>query len=377
MKYSTAFPFFPAKDIDEILKQFRDILEGREMLTMDKNVAAFEKEFGQFVEAKYAVAMSSCTSGLETCLRALNIGQQDEVIVPVQTFIATGSCVVRNGSRVIFCETDDNFLIDFNDMKKKITARTKAVIMVHFAGLIHPQIDEIYQYLKQNHIYLIEDAAHAHGAKAGRLFAGNLADMACFSFFSTKNMTTGEGGMITTNNERLYQLCNSMRNRGADVWNDPNVFSEVGSNYRITEFQAILGRYQLKRIEEFVYRRNSVAETYRSALFPLVEERKIRFQTIPAGFRHAYWRFSVFVQNERIDLHQLQERLAIRGIPIDFPYTPLLHLQPIFQKLYGIKHGSFPKTEQLATRHFCLPMHPLLTNDDAGEIAEILKQELQ
>jgi perosamine synthetase len=377
MKFAMASPYFPPDDVEEILVQFREILEGRDLLAMGKHVQAFEKKFGNMVGAKYALATPSCTSALEMCLKAFGIGPQDEVVIPVQTFIATGSCVVRNGAKVVFCETDENFLIDFEDLKRRISSRTKAVIIVHFAGLIHPQIKEIYQYLKERHIYLIEDAAHAVGAKAGGLFAGNLSDAACFSFFSTKIMTTGEGGMITTKDEKLYLMCSSFRNRGADVWNDPNVFSELGANHRVTEIQGILGLFQLKRLEEFIGRRNRVAEIYKDVLVRLEKRGDLRFQKIPAGFRHSFWRFSVFVQKENVDLSELQKRMAISGIPIDFPYTPLLHLQPVFRKLNNHSAGSFQKTEVLASRHFCLPMHALLTDKGAEIIAGSLQKELE
>lgn len=376
MKYSMAFPYFPSQDIENILLEFREILRGREVLSMGKQVYAFETEFKNYIGTKYAVATQSCTAALEICLKSFGIGPDDEVIVPVQTFIATGSAVARVGARVVFCETDDNFLISFVDIKERITSRTKAVIIVHFAGLIHPHISEIHQYLKKRNIILIEDAAHAPGAKAGHLFAGALSDAACFSFFPTKTITTGEGGMIATNDENIFKMCSSLRNRGSNVWGDSNVFSELGSNQRLSEFQAILGRYQLRRLEEFVHRRNRVAELYRQILSPLVERGDLRFQNYPKSYRHGYWRFSVFFQNDKTPLFNLQKRLAEFGIPIDFPYTPLLHLQPVFRKMYGTAQGQFPFSEKQAMRHFCLPMHTLLEDNDVISIGEILKKEL-
>ncbi len=376
-KQYMAFPYFPEEDIEEILSRFRSILAGDEMLTMGKNVNEFEREFAGNAGTKYAVVTNSCTSALELVLRSFGIGNDDEVIVPVQTFIATGSCIAMTGARVVFSETNDDFLLDFNDLKKRITDKTKAVIIVHFAGLVHPQINEIKNFLQKKNIVLIEDAAHAHGAELNGKKAGSFGDAACFSFFSTKIMTTGEGGMITTSDERINKACSSMRNRGIDTTGKQEIFNSIGSNRRMTEFQAILGRYQLKRLSEFNDKRNRIAAIYKEILSSLEKKGVLSFQDVPEFGKHAYWRFSVFINDERTDLKGLQKRMSEKGIPIDFPYTPLLHLQPVFRHMYGTKEGMFPLTEKRAAKHFCLPMHVLIKEAEAAEIADILKKEIE
>ena len=250
-KYSAAFPFFPKNDIDEILSETKKMLEGSKMLTMGEHVDKFENEFSKYCNVKYSVATNSCTVALELALLSLNLSSDDEVIVPVQTFIATGSCVLKAGSKIIFCDVDDDFLLDFESMKSLITDKTKVVIIVHFSGMISKNILEIKDYLNKRNIVLIEDAAHAHGASFNNMMAGSIGDIGCFSFYSTKIMTTCEGGMITTNNLEYYEKQSSIRNRGVDVKCKNEVFTNLGSNYRFTEFQALLGRYQLKRLEEF------------------------------------------------------------------------------------------------------------------------------
>ena len=373
MVYNLAFPYFPEEDIEEILVKFRHILSGQGMLTMGENVRNFEKQFAQATGAKYAIVTNSCTSALEISLRAIGVGQGDEVIVPVQTFIATGSCVaIINQARVVFCEVDNNFLLDFEDLKSKISERTKAVIIVHFAGLIHPDIMQIREYLHSKNIILIEDAAHAHGAKIGEISSGNIGDFGCFSFYSTKIMTTGEGGMLTTNDDKLALLTNSIRNRGLDVEAGQEIFLNIGSNRRMSELQAILGLYQLKRLEEFVATRNKAAQIFRDVLKPLEQEGILGFQYYPDTIRHAYWRFVIFLKTSGFDRENLRTILLEKGIKIDFPYDPLLHLQPVFRNLYGIKDGFLPRSEALARTHFCLPMHALIKENDAQYIAEEL-----
>lgn len=373
MKYNTCSPYFPPRDIRSILSEFRDILEGNGVLTMGRHVREFESKFAVYTGARYAVAVNSCTSGLEIALRSLDIGKGDEVIVPVQTFIATGSCVLTAGAKVVFCDVDSSFLIDFADLRKKVTARTRAVIVVHFAGLIHPEIFKIRRFLKEKKVYLIEDAAHACGAKIGGNHAGALGDIGCFSFYSTKIMTTGEGGMITVNDKILYELCGSMRNRGLDLNAGQEQYSLLGGNRRMSEVQGIMGCHQLKRLDEFVRHRNRIAAIYRDELRDSADAGVISFQEYPAKITHAYWRFVVFLKRAKINRDALKRSLFIKGIGIDWPYKPLLHLQPVFKSLYGAREGDFAKSEALAERHFCLPVHNGIKPRDAVFIAGALK----
>ena len=186
MKYRTSSPHFPKEDIEEILPKISEILEGKGLLSMGDNVKEFESSFSSFVGSRAAVATNSCSSALEISLNVLGVGSGDEVIVPTQTFIATGSSVVKVGAKPIFCEINKNFLIDFEDLKKKINKHTKAVVIVHFAGLIHEDILNIRKFLNEKGIFLIEDAAHAIGSSLNGIKAGNFGDLSCFSFFQRK-----------------------------------------------------------------------------------------------------------------------------------------------------------------------------------------------
>jgi perosamine synthetase len=377
MKYNTAEPYFSPEDIEGIIREFRYILEGNGMFTKGPNVKNFEECFAGYVGTKYGVAVNSGTSALEIVLKAIGIGSGDEVIVPVQTFVATGSCVNINCGTPVFCEIDMNYLLDYEYLKTKITDRTRAVIIVHFAGLIHPRIFEIKEYLKQRDIYLIEDAAHAHGAKIDDTFAGAIGDFGCFSFYSTKVITTaGEGGMITMNDEEHFELCKSYRNIGIDTRAETEIFSNIGSNNRMNEIQAILGQYQLKRLDDFLEHRNKIAQIYKTKLRGLEKKRIIYFQDAPSSIRHSYWRFVIVLNNAKCGREEIKAEMEKRGIKIDWPYQPLMHLQPVYKKLYGIKEGHLKKSEEYAKNHFCLPIHLGIKQDDAVFIAKELSRVL-
>jgi len=368
MKYNTAHPFFEEEDISEILLKTKNFLQGDGMLSMGKHVQEFEHDFSTFIGSQGSVATNSCTSALEIALLSLDIGCGDEVIVPVQTFIASGSCVLRTGAKPIFCEINSNFLLDINSMKENITSATKAVILVHYAGLLHEDILEIKSYLDKRNIYLIEDAAHAPGAALNNIKAGNFGDLACFSFFATKNMTTGEGGMITSNSPGLLKKCSSIRNRGLDIDSKEEVFSSLGGNYRMTEFQALLGIYQLRRLDQINKHRNEIARIYLKNLEICQQAGFLEFPNVHEDIDHAYWRFWIRVSPE-FNRKDLKEYLTDNSISSDWAYSPLLHLQPVFKRTYKTQLNKIENSEILASHHLCLPIHSRLSFSDAKFIS--------
>lgn len=366
-KYITSLPFFPQDDIEKILNETREILIGNKMLTMGENVQKFEKDFAEYSQTKYSVATNSCTSALEIALSSLNLTTEDEVIVPVQTFVATGSAVLKSGAKIVFCDVDDDFLLDFKNMKKLINKNTKAVIIVHFAGMISKDIFYIKKYLQEKNIALIEDCAHAHGAMLNGVKAGNIGDVGCFSFYSTKIITTGEGGMVTTNNKEIYEKCASFRNRGIDTNFNGELFVNLGSNNRMTEFQALLGVHQLKRIEEFVEYRNKIANIYKNELSGLIKKGILGLQNPSKNSRHSYWRFIVFLKKN--NRHEIIKKLDNMNIKADAPYCPLLHKQPLFK---NVKKEKITNAEKISKTHISLPIHMLINEDDAKYIAKSL-----
>ncbi|WP_305862892.1 DegT/DnrJ/EryC1/StrS family aminotransferase [Helicobacter cholecystus] len=369
MKYTTAFPFFPKKEIEWILNETRLILEGEKMLSMGENVKKFENEFAKYCGRNFAIVTNSCTSALGLVLRSLKLSSNDEVIVPTQTFFSDLSSIVNAGAKPVFCDTDDQFLLSYSDLEKKITPQTKAVIVVHFSGAISQDIFKIKQLCQNKNIVLIEDCAHAHGAYAThynhRIYkAGSIGDFGCFSFFSTKIMTTGEGGMIVCDDEKHSLILTSMANRGLNPLCKEEEFIYYGENFRLSEFQATLGLSQLHCLEDFLTHRNQIAQVYKTELYDLKD--LIRFQEVPKTYRHAYWRFIVFLKTHQSKF--IINELSKYGICADAPYSPLLHQQQILAAKF-----LCPKAEALAKTHISLPIHMKITLDDAKHIAKILK----
>ncbi|RDU73859.1 DegT/DnrJ/EryC1/StrS family aminotransferase [Helicobacter anseris] len=373
MRYTTAFPHFPQEEIDWILEETRLILNGEKMLSMGENVKKFEQDFAKYCGRLYGIATNSCTSALDTVLRSLNLSESDEVIVPTQTFFANLSSIVNSRAKPIFCDTDENFLMSLDDLKNKITPQTKAVVIVHFSGAISQDIFKIKELCLQHKIKLIEDCAHAHGAYAidssGKIFkAGSIGDFACFSFFSTKIITTGEGGMIVCDDEAQALIFRSIANRGLNPLKKVEEFNHYGENFRLSEFNATLGLSQLRCLEDFVTHRNHIAQIYKTELEPLKE--LLRFQDVAEGYRHSYWRFIVFLKKHKPQ--EVVKKLAQKGICADAPYSPLLHQQPILAY-----QALCPKAEELSKTHISLPMHLKITSQDAKVIANHLKTILQ
>lgn len=370
MRYRTTQPFFSEREIASVLSDTAELLRSGGPLSMASNVERFESAFAEVNGSEYAVATNSCTSALETVLTALQLRDGDEVLVPAQTFIATASSVARVGATPVFCEVDENFLLDIDALGEHITPRTRAVILVHFAGLIHQRVADFHGALKELGLTLITDAAHAHGAHVAGTPVGAVGDVACFSFYSSKIVSAGEGGMITTSDAALADRCRSLRSRGLDLQSEEEVYSSLGTNSRMTEIQAILGLHQLSGLTDRTVHRNKVADRYSEELQPLVDSGVLRLLPAAEGSRHAYWRFvAVLSPDAGLDREQLKHRLGEEGIAIDWPYQPLVHLQPIMRQLFGTRPGQLPRSEALAEQHFCLPMHSRISLDDARVIA--------
>ncbi len=376
MRYQMAQPIFPDESIPDLLDEFSKILRGEKPLSQARNVCEFEKQFSVYSNCQFAVATHTCSAALEIALRCLDVEKDDEVIVPVETFIATAASILREGAKPVFAGINpDTFCLSLDEVKRLHSERTKAVIIVHFAGLISPEIFAISEYCKKHNIVLIEDAAHAPGACIDGRKSGSIGDMGCFSFFPTKVITTAEGGMLTTNNEIFYQKANSYRHRGKDMKNQAEIYSELGTNCRMTEFSALLGISQLKYIDSFIAERNRVALTYKEKLMVLEEKNWIETLPLPSNGRHSYWRFVVKL-NSKFKREELQSKLLQEGIPIDWAYCPPVHLQPVFQKRLGTKEGLLPETETLMSHFFCLPIHPKISDQDVLDICSALTRVL-
>jgi perosamine synthetase len=364
---TTAYPYFPPEEQDWLDTQLREILNGQ--LAMGPRVAEFERKFADYCGSPYAVAFPSCTSSMEAGLIALGVGPGDEVLVPVETFIATGMVVSLVGAKPVFTEiSKQTFAMDVEDAWSRVTDRTRGAIFVHFAGFISPDLPEFVKRMNDSGRFVIEDAAHAPGAELNGKRAGSFGDAGCFSFYPTKIMTTGEGGMLVTAREDIAKVTRSLQNRGRDMNNRNESYVLPGRNNRFTEIAAAMGLSQLRCLPQFLQQRREVAAIYDELLL-----RSEMFVPLLAAGDSApsYWRY-VATPTLDIDRVELRDRLAADGITIDWAYDPPLHLQPVFQKTLGTEPGMLPNSEQILSRHICLPIHARMRGCDAEFVVERL-----
>jgi len=364
---TTAFPYFPPAEQKWLDGELGQILNG--MLAMGPRVAQFEREFAAYCGQPYGIAFPSCTSSMEAALLAFGVGPGDEVLVPVETFIATGMVVSLVGARPVFTEVSaSNFSMDFDDAWSRVTEKTRGAIVVHFGGFISPQLPAFVQKMRDSGRFVIEDAAHAPGAELNGHKAGSLADAGCFSFYPTKIMTTGEGGMLVTGREDIAKTVRSLQLRGRDLDHREERYVLPGRNNRFTEIAAAMGLSQLRSLPEFLAARRRVAAVYDEMLLgselfvPLLAE---------DGSVPSYWRY-VAMPTVEIDRVALRDALAADQITIDWAYDPPLHLQPVFQRMLDTRPGMLPRSENLLARHICLPVHARMRDQDAEFVAQRL-----
>lgn len=370
-KISMAGPHFSEDDRKWIHRELDAILDGA--LSMGPNVHAFEQEFAARVGVRHAIAMSSCTSALEAALLSKGIAGR-EVIVPAETFIATGMAIHLAGGIPVFAEISESTLcLDLDDTKRRLTQRTAGVILVHMAGLITPNILEFRQFCDDNCLFLIEDAAHSPGACHGGREAGSFGHAGCFSFYPTKVITAGEGGMLTTDDDEIAFFARSFQHRGRDMQSQIEQYSMPGRNVRMTETAALLGRVQLSHLDEFLARRRQVAAIYARELSALPGLRLIMPTTLESS---SFWKVPVLLDHS-LDRSSITKCMAAAGVAVDWAYQPALHLQPVFRDIYGTTEGQLPRTEDILSRHLCLPCHPRITDEDAMYVARTLMESVR
>lgn len=371
-KVTTAKPYFPEDDIQEIVSRVPGILKGQ--LSMGSFVTELEAQTIRMANSAYGVAVNSCTSALEIALQAIDLHEQDEVILPAQTFFATAAAVYHAGGVPVFCDIDrSSHCIDVDDALRKIGERTRAIIIVHFGGLISPDINRLVDACNQRDILLIEDAAHAHGAQKQGHPAGSFGTMACFSFGATKVLTAGgEGGVITTKSSEIYARCRSYQSRGQQLEReDEEVFERFGRNVRMTEFSALCGVVQYRRLQEIIDRRNDIAKLYNEFIESELPECEI--QCHPKDTVHPYWKH-VLVLPTGMSRVRLKEKMADDfNIPINWSYYPAVHQMPVFQNDPRYADISLPVAEHICEYSINLPMHAHLSVGDAEEILSALR----
>jgi perosamine synthetase len=354
---------------DEDIKAVVEVLRS-DWLTTGPKVAEFEEAFSRYVGAKYSVAVSSGTAALHCVMYALGIGPGSEVIVPAITFAASANCVVYQGGIPVFGDvTSDTLLIDPKDVERKITPQTKGIIAIDYAG--QPcDYDALQEIADRHHFFLVADACHALGAIYRGRPVGSLADLSVFSFHPVKHITTGEGGMITTDNEAYAQRMRIFRNHGITTSHQQRASQnawfyemvDLGYNYRITDFQCALGMSQMKKLPGWLERRQEIARQYDKAFAAI---KGIKPLTVKADVRHAYHLYVVRVHRDEtgIDRETFFQALRSRGIGGNVHYIPV-HLHPFYQNRYGTGRDLCPVAEFAYEQILSLPMYPAMTDED-------------
>lgn len=331
-------------------------------------VPLFESAFAQYCGVEHAVAVSSGTAALHLALLALGVKPGDEVIVPALTYVATANAVVYCGARPVFADSEpQTWNLDPSELERLITPRTRGIVAVHLYG--HPaDMDPILKIASRHGLFVIEDAAQAHGAEYRGRRVGRFGSAAAFSFFGNKIITTGEGGMVVTEDGELAERMRWLRGQGMDpkrrYW-----FPIVGYNYRMTNLQAAVGLAQLERIDQRLEERRRIAQWYERHLAPL--EDRVVLPRQQSWARHAFWLYSIVLGDTApVERDEVMTRLEERGIetrPVFYP----LHVLPPYEE----SRVRLPVAEQIANRGISLPTHPLLTEEDicyvAGALGEI------
>lgn len=326
-----------------------------------ESVTKFEEEFARYCGTRYAVAVSSGTAALHLSLLAMGVKPGDEIITVANSFIATSNSIIHAHAVPTFCDANDDYLIDVPQIQKKIKKKTKGILPVHLYG--NPaDMDEINTLVQKQKLFVVEDVAQAHGASYKGKKAGNLAHVGCFSFYSTKNMTVcGDGGMVTTNDEKIAQQIVSLRNHGRT---GQDIHTAIGFTARLNTVNAAIGRVQLRHLDEWVEQRRNVAQHYQSLLSDIEEI------TLPPGDKNgkkpSYHLYVIQTQQR----NNLIDFLRKAGIICLIHYPTPIPLQPIYKELYHYKEGDFPASEHQAQHILDLPMFPELQNTQVTYISE-------
>ena len=335
IKVSIASPVIEEEEINAVIEVMKS-----GMIAQGPKVIEFEDEFAKYVGAKYGIATNSGTSALHVALLAAGIGEGDEVITTPFTFAATGNSILYTGARPVFVDIDpETFTIDPAKIEEAITDKTKAIMPVQLYGQ-SADMDAIMKIAKEHDLIVIEDAAQAHGAEYNGEKVGNLGDMACFSFYPTKNMTTSEGGMITTNNEEFLENAKVFRAHGSATKYHHDV---LGYNFRMTDIAAAIGLEQLKSIET-----------------PVVKD----------GCKHVYHQYTIKIKDGKRD--ELSDYLIENGIGNGIYYPIPLYNQVLYKEL-GYDQ-SLPVTEEIVEEVLSLPIHAKLVEEDLDYIVKTIKE---
>ncbi len=368
----------PSTGDDEWRATREPIMSG--WLTQGPKVAEFERAFAERHQVNHALATTSCTTGLHLILAAMGIGPGDEVVVPAFTWVATANVVLYCGATPVLADVRrDTYNLDLEDVARRVTPRTRAVIAVHLFGLC-ADIDGLRDLLPDG-VAIIEDAACAAGASLGGIAAGGLGDAAAFSFHPRKSVTTGEGGMVTTNNEELARSADMLRNHGASISEEqrhhgprPYLLAEfnlLGFNYRMTDLQGAVGLVQLAKLDQFIAERQRWAEYYRDQLAAVSW---LKMPVFPDNGNHAWQAFVTYVDPEEAPAarNDIMERLQEAGVSTR-PGTHAVHMLGYYRENFGFEANSYPGARDCNDNTMAIPLHNRMTAEDYEYVVDALK----
>ena len=369
----------PAIEEEEIAEVVDSLRSG--WIGTGPKVGIFEQNFRDYVNAEYAIAVSSCTAALHLSMVVADIGPGDEVITTPMTFCATANAIVNAGAQPVFVDIDLKTMnLDPNLVEQAISNKTKAILPVHFAG--RPcEMHALSKIAEAHELYLIEDAAHAIESRSDKGKIGAIADLSCFSFYVTKNVVTAEGGMITTNRKdwadrlKIYALHGMSRDAWKRYSDSGFKHYEVlvpGFKYNMTDIQASIGIHQLNRVEKCLSRRTEIWNRYDDAFreLPVITPAET-----PTNLVHARHLYTILIDSDFVgcDRDTFQERMQKQNIGTGIHYTSL-HLQPYYKDTYNYKVGDFPNTEYISKRTLSLPLGPKMKDKDVSDVINAVKQ---
>jgi perosamine synthetase len=360
-------PLLGPKELEYVV----DCLETNWISSKGKYVEEFERKFADYCNCKYGVSTTSGTTAIHLALASLGLKEGDEVIVPAFTMIGSVFPIIYCGAKPVFVDADlETWNIDVNQIEDKITCRTKAILPVHIYG--HPcDMNKILKLAKDHDLRVVEDAAEAHGAEYLGKKIGGIGDVGCFSFYANKIITCGEGGMIVTNDQKIAEKAQSLRNLSFPKGDRIYLHSEVGYNYRMTNVQAAIGLAQLERIDEFVGLRRKNAQLYNALL---AKAKGITLPPEKKWAKNVYWMYSVLVEPEfRKSRNQLMNELKKRNIETR-PFFIPMNEQPALQQRVLVKERTYPVAAELSSKGLNLPSSSGLRVEELNVVCDAIKQ---
>lgn len=381
-------PFaLPSIDEEEIAEVADSLRSG--WITTGPKTKRFEGDFGDYIGSKHSIAVNACTAGLHIALAALGVGPGDEVIVPTLTFCSTANVVVHLGARPVFVDVGEDYNVTPEAIERGITSKTKAVMPVHYSGQAC-DLESIYALAARRNVAVVEDAAHAvgatyHGHKIGsdavQGSAPNVRRATAFSFYATKNMTTGEGGVVTTPSEELAERIRllSLHGMSHDAWkrytNFGSWYYEVvvaGYKYNMTDMQAALGVHQLRKLDGFIATRQRCAQLYNEAF---ADQPEIEIPLTHADRSHVYHLYVIRLKPEQltIDRAHFIEELRALNIGSSVHFIPV-HLHPFYRETFGYKRGDHPVAERIYEMIVSLPLFPAMSDEDIQDVIHAVKE---